>query len=138
MKEEDSIWGGLLRLYDRVKALSENMKWPELLEMVDGQVFKDFDQSAEADKFFSHEQFLMRLCLRYENFKKADFNIVSMDDKNERFRIGNYDFNTFLWAKKVSPDFIDNNFVYVPYDKLSNKQLEAFKEKAVNNYDKGE
>ena len=132
---KDSMWGGLLRLYDKIEEVSKEYDWNELMDMVNNQVFKDFDQSTDADKLFDHEQFMMRLCLRYERFKKSDFNIVSIDNKNDRFRICNYDFNTYLWAKKMANEYIDNNCIYVPYDRLSEKQIEAFKKKAVNNYE---
>ena len=135
MENEETIWGGLLRLHDNVEKISKEQKWPELLDMVDGQVFKGFNENTEEDKLFNNESFMMRLCLRYERFKKSDFNIVSIDDKNDRFRICNYDFNTYLWAKKMANEYIDNNCIYVPYKILSKKQIEAFREKAVNNYE---
>lgn len=135
METTEHIWDGMLRLIEKVKAISKEMEWPELLSMVFDQVMQGIDESTEDDKLFNQEAYLMRLCLRYEHFKKADFNIVTMDDKNERFRIGNYDYKTFLWGKKKVPEYIDNNFIYVPYDRLSEKEREHFKEKAINNYE---
>lgn len=135
METTEHIWDGMLRLIEKVKAISKEMEWPELLSMVFDQVMQGIDESTEDDKLFNQEAYLMRICLRYEHFKKADFNIVTMDDKNERFRIGNYDYKTFLWGKKKVPEYIDNNFIYVPYDRLSEKEREHFKGKAVNNYE---
>lgn len=135
METTEHIWDGMLRLIEKVKAISKDMEWPELLSMVLDQVMQGIDESTEDDKLFNQEAYLMRICLRYEHFKKADFNIVTMDDKNERFRIGNYDYKTFLWGKKKVPEYIDNNFIYVPYDRLSEKEREHFKGKAVNNYE---
>lgn len=135
METTEHIWDGMLRLIEKVKAISKEMEWPELLSMVLDQVMQGIDESTEDDKLFNQEAYLMRICLRYEHFKKADFNIVTMDDKNERFRIGNYDYKTFLWGKKKVPEYIDNNFIYVPYDRLSEKEREHFKGKAINNYE---
>ena len=131
---ETTVWDGILRLFEKVKAISQEMDWPELLTMVMDQAMKGIDESTKEDQLFNQEQFLMRLCLRYEYFKKADFNIVAINEKNNRFVIRNYDYNTFLWAKKLVPEYIDNNAIYVPYDRLNKKQIEAFKQKAVNNY----
>ena len=134
---EDTIWGGLLRLYDKVKKVSDDMEWPELMDMVNDQAMKDINQDTDADKLFNQESFLMRLCIRYETFKKAPFNVVAMVKKNQEdyIRIGNYDFRTYVWAKKLYDMEIDNNFIYIPYTKHNEKQLKAFKEKAINNYE---
>lgn len=135
METTNAIWDGMLRLIEKVKAISKSMEWPELLSMVLSQVMDGITEETPDNKLFNQEAFLMRLCLRYEHFKKADFNIVTMDNKNERFRIGNYDYKTFLWGKKKVPEYIDNNFIYVPYDRLSEKEREHFKGKAINNYE---
>lgn len=135
METTNAIWDGMLRLIEKVKAISKDMEWPELLSMVLSQVMEGITEETPDNKLFNQEAFLMRLCLRYEHFKKADFNIVTMDNKNERFRIGNYDYKTFLWGKKKVPEYIDNNFIYVPYDRLSEKEREHFKGKAINNYE---
>ena len=131
----EAIWDGMNRLLEKVKAFSESMDYPELLAMVMTQVMDGVSMDTPDTLLFDKESYLMRLCCRYETFKKADFNIVTMDNKNERFRIGNYDYKTFLWAKKKVPEYIDNNFIYVPYDRLSEKEREHFKWKAINNYD---
>lgn len=131
------IWDGLNRLFSKVKYLSEQMDWPELQSMVMDQVFDKIDEATPEDKLFNQEAFLMRLCLRYEHIKKMPFNIVSIV-KDDKFRITNYDYKTYLWAKKTYSDEIDNNCIYVPYNMLSKKQIEIFKKKAINNYEGGE
>lgn len=131
----EAIWDGMNRLFEKVKAFSESMDYPELLAMVMAQVMDGVSMDTPDTLLFDKESYLMRLCCRYETFKKADFNIVTMDNKNERFRIGNYDYKTFLWAKKKVPEYIDNNFIYVPYDRLNEKEREHFKGKAINNYE---
>ena len=131
----EAIWDGMNRLLEKVKAFSKDMDYPELLAMVMTQVMDGVSMDTPDTLLFDKESYLMRLCCRYETFKKADFNIVTMDDKNERFRIGNYDYKTFLWGKKKVPEYIDNNFIYVPYDRLSEKEREHFKGKAINNYE---
>lgn len=135
MATTEAIWDGLTRLYAKLEDFAKEEDWPELLDMINEQVFKDIDKAVPEDKLFNQEAYLMRLCCRYEIFKKSPFNVVTLDDKNERFCIRNYDFNTFLWAKKLYDMEIENNRIYIPYDKLNDKQREAFRKKAVNNYE---
>ena len=137
MNNTEAIWDGMNRLFEKVKAISEELEWPELQAMVIEQVFDGIDEATPDDKLFNREAYLMRLCIRYETFKKAPFNIVVLTKKNHEdyIRIGNYDYKTFLWAKKLYDMEIENNFIYIPYSKLSEKQLKAFKEKAENNYE---
>lgn len=137
MMSTEAIWDGMLRLFEKVKAISQEMEWPELLSMVIEQVMNGIDETTPEDKLFNQEAYLMRICLRYEHFKKSPFNIVSLYDRcgGEGIRIANYDYKTFLWAKKVYDQEIDNNFIYIPYGKLKPEQIEALKKKAVNNYE---
>ena len=131
MKNTEAIWDGMSRLFEKVKAFSQEMEWPELLAMVVEQVFDNIDESTPDDKLFNQEAYLMRICIRYETFKKAPFNVVVKVKRNDEdyFRIGNYDYNTFLWSKKIYQDEIDNNFIYIPFNKLSKTQIEALKKK---------
>lgn len=137
MESTEHIWDGLLRLFEKVKAISDERDWPELLSMVMEQVMDGINEETEDNKLFNQEAYLMRLCIRYETFSKAPFNVVTMLNKSGEpyIRIGNYDFKTFLWAKKLYDMEIDNNFIYIPYDKLNKQQIEAFKKKAINNYE---
>lgn len=137
MNNTEAIWDGMNRLFEKVKAISKEMEWPELLAMVLEQVMDGINEETPDNKLFNQEAYLMRLCVRYETFNKAPFNIVVLTKKSHEkyIRIGNYDFKTFVWAKKVYDMEIDNNFIYIPYGKLTAKQLKAFKEKATNNYE---
>lgn len=137
MESTEAIWDGMSRLFEKVKAISKEREWPELLSMVMDQVMDDINEETPDNKLFNQESFLMRLCLRYENFDKAPFNVVVLmkKDLEDYIRIGNYDFRTYMWAKKVYDMEIDNNFIYIPYDKLTPKQIEVFKQKAANNYE---
>lgn len=136
MQSTEAIWDGMNRLFEKVKAISEEMEWPELLSMVLEQVMDGINEETPDNKLFNQESYLMRLCIRYETFKKAPFNVVVLTKKggDKYIRIGNYDFKTYVWAKRVYDMEIDNNFIYIPYEKLTPKQIEAFKGKAVNNY----
>lgn len=134
---EEAIWDGMTRLFERVKAYSKDMDWPELLAMVLDQVMDGINEETPDNKLFNQESFLMRLCFRYEHFKKSPFNVVVLmkKDLEDYVRIGNYDYKTYVWAKKLYDMEIDNNFIYIPYSKLTPKQIKAFKEKAANNYE---
>lgn len=137
MDNTEAIWDGMNRLFAKIKAISEEKDWPELLSMVMEQVMEGISEETPDNKLFNQEAYLMRLCIRYETFLKAPFNVVTMINKGGEpyIRIGNYDFKTYVWAKKLYDMEIDNNFIYIPYTKLSDKQIEAFKKKAINNYE---
>jgi len=137
MNNTEAIWDGMLRLFEKVKGISEEMEYPELLSMVIEQVMDGINEETPDNKLFNQESFLMRICLRYEHFKKAPFNVVVMTKRNgeDYIRIGNYDYKTYVWAKKLYDMEIDNNFIYIPYSKLSEKQIKAFESKAINNYE---
>lgn len=135
METTEAIWEGVLRLFEKIKAISNELEWPELLTMVTDQVFKSVDKDTADERLLEPESFLMRACLRYEYADKGKFNVVSMCSRcnGDAFRIANYDYNTYLWAKKIYDQEIDNNCIYIPYGKLKPEQIEALKKKAVNN-----
>jgi len=137
MNSTEAIWDGMNRLLEKVKAISHEMEWPELLSMVMTQAMDGISMETKENQLFNQEAYLMRICIRYETFKKSPFNIVTMCKRNDEdyFCIRNYDYKTFVWAKKVYDMEIDNNFIYIPYTKLSKAQIEAFKKKAINNYE---
>ena len=137
MSTTEAIWDGMNRLLEKVKDISKEREWPELLSMVMTQVFDGINMDTPETLLFDKEAYLMRICIRYETFLKAPFNVVTLVKKNHEdyIRIGNYDYNTFVWAKKLYDMEIGNNFIFIPYTKLNDKQIEAFKKKAINNYE---
>ena len=137
MSTTEAIWDGMNRLLEKVKDISKEREWPELLSMVMTQVFDGINMDTPETLLFDKEAYLMRICIRYETFLKAPFNVVTLVKKNHEdyIRIGNYDYNTFVWAKKLYDMEIGNNFIFIPYTKLNEKQIEAFKKKAINNYE---
>lgn len=132
---EEDKYEVLMNLVQRLDKVVKEQGWEDLETMILGQVIDTIKDDSIVEDLMTREMYLMRLLIRYETFKKSDFNIVVIDDRNERFRIGNYDYNTFVWAKKKVPDYIDNNFIYVPFNVLNEKEREHFKGKAVNNYE---
>ena len=129
----DNPWDAICKLTYKVDDIATEKRWDELRDMIVEQMFAEPINEA-SEKLFRQEEYLMRLCCRYKTFEKSDFNIVTIDEKRDRFRIANYDYKTFVWAKKVYDKEIDNNFIYMPYEKLTKPQIEAFKKKAINNY----
>lgn len=136
MSTTEAIWDGMNRLLEKVKDISKEKEWPELLSMVMTQVFDGINMDTPETLLFDKEAYLMRICIRYESFYKSPFNVVTILRKNyeDYVRIGNYDFKTYVWAKKLYDYEINNNFIYIPFEKLNEKQIEAFKKKAINNY----
>lgn len=131
LSELENVWDALIRLAAKVDQIADEQEWPELSEMVVDQMFNP-PESDPSEIMFAQEQFLMRLCLRLKTHKKSDFNIVSEVNYLDKdcFRIANYDYKTFMWARSLNLDTIENNLIYIPMDKLSDKQIEALKKKA--------
>ena len=86
----DHIWDGVIRMLDKVDRIADEMDWGELREMLASQMF-DPPIKEPSKLLFDQEQYLMRLCCRYQTFKKAEFNIVTKEEQRERYRIANYD-----------------------------------------------
>ena len=87
--------------------------------------------------FFDIYQFFFRLYYRLRNNQtKREFNQVSKINiaGEEVYRITNYDYKTFKWAK--SGGFIEgvsNDYMDLPADKLTTNQRRAFDRRTGDN-----
>lgn len=130
-------WGCVTNLMDKISGIEDTIDggWPELIDMVVDAVSEEGENMAEPETlFFSLYQFLFRLYYRLKaNHEKRPFNIVSRteDGGEDCFLLQNYDYATFKWLRAIGcGDRITNDYVYVPVNKLSDKQRRAFERKA--------
>ena len=124
-------WGCVTNLINKIGDIEEQIDghWDELLNMIADIIDKEGKESPE-EIFFDVYAFFFRLYYRLRtNPTKRTFNQV---DKitiagKEAYRITNYDYNTFKWAK--SEGFIEgisNDCIDLPADKLTTNQRRAF------------
>lgn len=125
-------WGCIANLIDRIADIEEEMDghWDELLDMVADIVDKEGQEKDPTKIFFDIYSFFFRLYHRLRNNPtKRDFNkITSFESNGKRFfRISNYDYNTFKWARGAGfADMISNDCIDMPEDKLTTNQKRAF------------
>lgn len=125
-------WGCIANLIDKIGNIEEKMgvHWDELLDMVADMVDQEGQEKDPMKIFFDMYAFCFRLYYRLRsNPTKRDFNQVSKTNiaGKEVYRITNYDYKTFKWAR--SEGFINgvsNDYIDLPEDKLTTNQRRAF------------
>ena len=131
-------WGVIANLAMRIGDLENDMPWPKLIDMI-----SDAYDEAEKEKdpvrlFFDWHQFFWRLYYRVKNMDKPKpFNIITKEERggDEYFRIENFDYRMFIWARRKGfTDEMDNDRFYVLRDKLSPGELKSFERKIKNNH----
>lgn len=132
IRETTLAYGAVMNLMDRI--VSVNEEWTELLDMMSDVFDEEHNNNNPEDIFSTVYQFLFRLYLRLKiNPEKRQFNIVTHEKTStgEWFRITNYDYNTFKWAKKGGfISGITNDFIDLPLEKLNDNQIKAFEKRA--------
>lgn len=125
-------WGCVANLVDKISDIESNMEggWDEMADMIADMIDDENQEKDPAKIFFDIYQFCFRFYYRLKNNpEKRKFNKV---DKitiagKEVYRITNYDYKTFKWAK--SEGFIEgisNDCIDLPADKLTTKHRRAF------------
>lgn len=128
----DLEWGCITNLLDRIESVEDGIDghWDELIDMMADMMTEEGDNKDPSKVFFDVYQYCYRLYYRLRaNPTKRKFNQV---DKitiagKEVYRITNYDYKTFKWAK--SGGFIEgvsNDCIDLPSDKLTTNQRRAF------------
>lgn len=111
-------WGCVCNLIDKIGELEENIDghWDKLLNMIADVISEEGEEKDPSIIFFTIYEFFFRLYYRIRsNPTKRDFNQISKITVagEEVYRITNYDYKTFKWAKSggfiggVSNDYID-------------------------------
>lgn len=125
-------WGCICNLMDKTEEIEEKIEghWDELIDMmVDAYSMNDMEKDPSV-LFFDLYQFFFRLYYRLRNNPtKRAFNQVSKINiaGKEVYRITNYDYKTFKWAKSGGfINTISNDYIDLPSDKLTTNQRRAF------------
>lgn len=125
------------KLADKLGDIADNIHWDELSNLV-ADVCTEAGETTGYEKLVDPCQFLYRLYHRVKPFTEPqEFNVVYESDRLEKgeraryIRIVNYDYKTYIWAKKNGLDErLNNNFMDIDESKLSPKQIEHFLEKS--------
>ena len=125
-------WGCIANLIDKIGSIEETLDshWDELLDMIADMITEEGREKDPAKIFFDVYAFCFRLYYRLrDNPTKRTFNQISKTNiaGEEVYRITNYDYKTFKWAR--SEGFIDgvsNDYIDLPEDKLTTNQRRAF------------
>lgn len=125
-------WGCITNLIDKIGAIEEKMDkhWDDLLDMIADVINKEGQEKNPEVIFFDLYAFFFRLYYRLRsNPTKRAFNQVSKTNVagKEVYRITNYDYKTFKWARAEGlMDSVSNDYIDLPEDKLTTNQRRAF------------
>lgn len=125
-------WGCVANLIDKIGGIEEKIDghWDELCDMVADMISDEGKEEDPSKIFFDVYQYCFRLYYRLRsNPTKRTFNQI---DKitiagKEVYRITNYDYKTFKWAKSGGlAEGVTNDFIDLPAEKLTTNQRRAF------------
>lgn len=125
-------WGCVANLVDKIADIESSIEggWDELANMVADVIDKEGQEKDPVTIFFTIYVFFFRLYFRLKrNQTKREFNQVSKINiaGEEVYRITNYDYKTFKWAKSEGfMDRVSNDYIDLPADKLTTNQRRAF------------
>lgn len=111
-------WGCVTNLIDKIGDIEDKIEghWDQLCDMIADIITEGSNVKDPTTIFFDIYQYCFRLYYRLRaNPVRRPFNTVSKISVSgeEHYRITNYDYNTFKWAKKsgfgmtISNDYID-------------------------------
>ena len=125
-------WGCVCNLLDKIGTIEERIdgRWDTLMDMLADMVTDEGKEKDPAKVFFDIYAFCFRLYYRLRaNPTKRDFNQVSKIKiaGKETYRITNYDYKTFKWARTGGlMENVSNDYMDLPTDKLTTNQRRAF------------
>lgn len=139
----EAEWGCVTKLAERIIQEEERIGgWAELINMISDILIVAEETTDASTMFFDVYQYLFRLNFRVKAFgSPQEFNqvwsttrVVSQKEgKKEFYMISNYDYRTFIWAKKKGfTDFIDNNSIFVPVSGLTASEKKGLSKKIKN------
>lgn len=124
-------WGCISNLIDKISNIEEKMDehWDELLDMIADMIEQEGREKDPAKVFFDVYAFCFRLYYRLRSAPtKRIFNQISKTSiaGKEVYRITNYDYKTFKWARTEGLiDGVTNDYMDLPEDKLTTNQKRA-------------
>lgn len=125
-------WGCIANIIDKIGEIEDKMDghWDELCDMIADIVDQEGQEKNPETIFFDLYEFFFRLYYRLRaNPAKRDFNQVSKTNiaGKEVYRITNYDYKTFKWARTGGfIEGVSNDYMDLPADKLTTNQRRAF------------
>lgn len=132
-------WGCICNLIDKIGDIEDKMDghWDELLDMVADIIDQEGREKNPEIVFFYLYEFFFRLYYRLRsNPTKRAFNQISKTNISgkEVYRVTNYDYKTFKWAKSGGlMDGVSNDYMDLPSDKLTTNQRRAFERRIGDN-----
>ena len=124
-------WGCVTNLINKIAELEETIDghWDELLDMIADVIDQEGREPDSSKVFFDIYQFFFRLYYRLRiDPTKRSFNQISKTNISgkEVYRITNYDYKTFKWARTGGfIDGVSNDYMDLPADKLTTNQRRA-------------
>lgn len=125
-------WGCVCNLIDKISNIEEKMDghWDELIDMIADVMNTESTEKDPATIFFTIYEFFFRLYYRLRNNPtKRKFNQINKTtiSGKEVYRITNYDYKMFKWAKAGGfLENISNDYIDLPEEKLTTNQRRAF------------
>lgn len=132
-------WGCVCNLIDKIGAIEDGMDghWDELCDMIADMIDQEGREKNPETIFFDIYEFFFRLYYRLRsNPTKRAFNQISKTNilGKEVYRVTNYDYKTFKWAKSGGlMDGVSNDYMDLPSDKLTTNQRRAFERRIGDN-----
>lgn len=132
-------WGCICNLIDKIGDIEDKMDghWDELLDMAADIIDQEGREKNPEIVFFYLYEFFFRLYYRLRsNPTKRAFNQISKTNISgkEVYRVTNYDYKTFKWAKSGGlMDGVSNDYMDLPSDKLTTNQRRAFERRIGDN-----
>lgn len=132
-------WGCVCNLIDRITVIEDGMDghWDELLNMIADVITDEGNEKNPATIFFDLYEFFFRLYYRLRsNPVKREFNQVTKTSiaGKEVYRVTNYDYKTFKWARLGGfLDGVNNDYIDLPADKLTTNQQRSFERRLGDN-----
>ena len=124
-------WGCITNLIDKIGAIEEQIDghWDQLCDMI-ADMLSEENEKDPAIVFFNIYQYCFRLYYRLRaNPAKRAFNQISKTTiaGKEVYRITNYDYKTFKWAKDGGfGATISNDYIDLPEEELTTNPRRAF------------
>lgn len=132
-------WGCVCNLIDKIGEIEEKIDghWDELLDMIADTIDQEGQEKNPETTFFYLYEFFFRLYYRLRsNPAKRELNQISKTNISgkEVYRVTNYDYKTFKWAKSGGlMDGVSNDYMDLPSDKLTTNQRRAFERRIGDN-----
>ena len=131
-RQSELAWGSIANIVDKISDEEEKIDggWPELIDVVADAMTEEGSVKSTTNAFVNLFNFLYHVLFRVkESPIKREFNMVSKlkIDGKEVYRINNYDYKSFKWAKSEGlASKVKNDYLDLPADKLTEAQRKAF------------